>query len=64
LNVLNQPNGTLGAQRTPFNSDVTSDLEMDFFAGSEGVTANQAIDVFRVLDETATKEDFQKLLFK
>jgi len=63
LNVLNQPNGTLGAQRMPFNSDVNTDIEMDYFAGSEGVSDNNAIDAYRNLDISLTKEEFQKLLF-
>jgi len=64
LNVLNQPNGTLGAQRIPFNSDVNNDIEMDFFAGSDEVTTNQAIDIYRTLDPKTKKEDFRKLIFK
>jgi len=64
LNVMNQPNGSMGAQRIPFNSDVNSDIELEFFAGSEGVGSNEALDVFSQLDAKMTKDQLQKIIFE
>jgi len=63
LNVMNQANGTMGAQRIPFNSDINTDIELEFFAGSEGVTTNEALDLLGQLDSKMNIEKLQELLF-
>jgi len=63
LNVMNQTNGTMGAQRIPFNSDINNDSELEYFVGSEGVTTNEALDLLSQLDSKMSKEKLQQLLF-
>ena len=62
LNVMNQANGTMGAQRVPFNSDINNDPELEYFAGSESVTTNDALDLMDNLDAKATQEKLKQLL--
>jgi hypothetical protein len=63
LNVMNQPNGMVGAQRIPFNSDINSDFELEFFAGAEGVSPNEALDLLDQLDPNINKEKLQNYIF-
>ena len=64
LNVMNQANGSMGAQRIPFNSDISNDVELELFAGTEAVSTNEALDLLGKLDANVTKDLLQKLLSK
>ena len=62
LNIMNQPNGTMGAQRIPFNSDIETEAELECFAGSEGVSSNEALDFLMQVSAKTKMAELEKIL--
>lgn len=62
LNVLNPGNGMVGAQRSPLNLDLTTDAEIQEFAGKEAVSRNDALDAYNSLPKSINQQKLQQLL--
>lgn len=61
LNVMNPVNGVLGTQKMPLNIDLEGDSEIQYFAGNESITENDALDVFNTIPAKSTKADIESL---
>lgn len=62
LNIVNPSNGILGAQKSVLNLDLSSDSEIDKFAGKSMVSKNDAIDIFGSLRSGVSKKELKKKL--
>lgn len=61
LNVMGSANGVFGTQKVPLNIDLESDAEMDYFAGNDAISEDDALDVFNAIPAKSKREDIEKL---
>ena len=61
LNVMGAVNGIFGTQKVPLNIDLVSEAELDYFAGNEAVSKDDALDVYNAIQANLKKEDVEKL---